>query len=169
MSECLSNRSRTRGAFSACAALTWLGLAGSGCAMESMADEPDELALDEDLEGEDENLEGDQATAVAFDFQPIEPCLSESDYVSRGAVRFGLSHEPFTPPCVRLASGGTVVFQGSLVEHPIVPRQLGTSPSPIQPSARGSRVEFEFPDYGTFPYRCAEHPDEIGVVWASSQ
>jgi hypothetical protein len=165
MSECLSNRSRARGAFSACAALTWLGLAGTGCAMDSMADEPDgpdEAAIDE-------GLEGNPATTLAFGFEPVEPCLSESDYVSRGAVRFGLSHEPFTPPCVRLASGGTVIFQGSLAEHPIVPRQLGTAPSPIQPTSSGSRVEFEFPDYGTFPYRCARHPEEIGVVWSSWQ
>jgi len=160
MPERLSNRSRARGAVRAAAALTCLGFASSGCAMESMADEP-EL---------DEELEVDSVAELAFDFQPIEPCMSESDYVSRGVVRFGLGSDPFTPACARLASGGTVVFQGRLAEHPIVPRRaLGTEPSPIQPSARGSRVEFEFPDYGTFPYQCAEHPEEIGVVWASSQ
>ncbi len=162
MAACLSNRSRARGALPAAALTTWLGLASSGCAMEPTDTEP----VDGD---EAAGLEGDPATTLAFDFEPVEPCLSESDYVSRGAVRFGLSHEPFTPPCVRLASGGTVIFQGSLAEHPIVPRSLGTAPSPIQPTSRGSRVEFEFPDYGTFPYRCARHPDEIGVVWSSWQ
>lgn len=159
MAACLSNRSRAAGAAAAlaCAAFT-----SSGCAMEPMDVEPGD-------EGEAAELEGDPEAAAAFDFEPVEPCLSESDYVSRGAVRFGLSHEPFTPPCVRLASGGTVVFQGRLAEHPIEPRSLGTAPSPIQPTARGSRVEFEFPDHGTFPYQCARHPDEIGVVWSSWQ
>ena len=166
MAACLSNRSRARGALPAAALTTWLGFTSSGCVMESMADESDDAV---ELEGDQEATEGDPESAVAFDFEPMEPCLSESDYVSRGAVRFGLSHEPFTPPCVRLASGGTVIFQGSLIEHPIVPRSLGTAPSPIQPTSRGSRVEFEFPDYGTFPYRCARHPDEIGVVWSTSQ
>jgi len=164
MAGCLSNRSRARGALRA-AVVTCMGVAASGCAMESLADDPDG---DPAIEG-GAAVEGDPEAAAAFDFEPIEPCLSESDYVSRGAVRFGLSHEPFTPPCVRLASGGTVVFQGRLGEHPIEPRSLGTAPSPIQPTARGSRVEFEFPDYGTFPYRCARHPEEIGVVWSSWQ
>jgi hypothetical protein len=133
--------------------------------MESMAGEPDDAL---ELEGDQEATEGDPANA-AFGFEPVEPCLYESDYVSRGVVRFGLSYQPFTPPCVRLASGGTVIFQGSLSEHPIEPRSLGTAPSPIEQTARGSRVEFEFSDQGTFPYRCARHPDEIGVVWSSWQ
>lgn len=102
--------------------------------------------------------------AGPLDFQPIDPCLSESDYVPRGVVRFGFSREPFTPPCLRLATGGTVVFQGLSPAHPLQPRD-SDSASPIISSS--GTIEFEFTDFGFFPYQCAAHPDEKGVVWAS--
>ena len=140
----------------------------AGCTAEAMEMDPDALPDDPSLPDQD-RIEDPMAAGSPYDFQPIEPCLTEEDYVSRGVVRFSLSHEPFTPSCLRLASGGgaTVVFQGRLAEHPIEPRDSGTQPSPIVSTGDGGSIEFEFPDAGFFPYRCAEHPEETGVVWAS--
>jgi plastocyanin len=143
-------------------------LASAGCAAEPIGEaEADPADLDDEV-GAD--VDGSPAgVASPFDFQPIAPCRSEQDYVHRAVVRFGLGRRPFTPPCVRLASGGTVVFQGSLREHPIEPRPSGTAPSPIQATDEGGSVEFEFTSYGFFPYRCARHPEETGVIWTSWQ
>jgi len=99
-------------------------------------------------------------------FHPVAPCFKESDYVSRAAVNFfwdGI----YKPRCLRLASGGTVVFQGMFAEHPLVPRPIETMPSPILPTSDYGQVEFEFPDHGFFPYQDAAHPEEMGVIWSN--
>jgi hypothetical protein len=98
-------------------------------------------------------------------FHPVAPCFQESDYVSRAVVRFLDGH--YTPRCLRLASGGTVVFQGLFSVHPLEPRPIETMPSPIVPTSSGGQVEFEFPDHGFYPYRDAAHPEEIGVIWSN--
>ena len=139
----------------------FLGAASAGCATEEFGE------LNEDEEGEAGDVTS-TGLASPYDFQPIAPCLSRRDYASRGVVQFGFGRDPFTPPCVRLATGGTVVFQGLFQEHPLVPRPLGTTPSPIVATDSGGGVEFEFYDFGFFPYQCSRHPEEIGVIWASS-
>jgi hypothetical protein len=58
------------------------------------------------------------------------------------------------------------VFGGRFAEHPLEPRPIGTS-SPIVATRDGGSVEFEFSDPG-YPYGCAVHPEEIGVIWASA-
>lgn len=98
-------------------------------------------------------------------FRPVAPCFQESDYVSRAVVRFLDGH--YTPRCLRLASGGTVVFQGLFSVHPLEPRPIETMPTPILPTSSGGQVEFEFPDHGFYPYRDAAHPEEIGVIWSN--
>ena len=98
-------------------------------------------------------------------FHPVAPCFNESDYVSRAVVRFLDGH--YTPRCLRLASGGTVVFQGLFAQHPLVPRPIETMPSPILPTSEYGQVEFEFPDHGFYPYQDAAHPEEIGVIWSN--
>ena len=103
--------------------------------------------------------------ALTPGFQPIAPCLHESDYVSRAVVRF--FDGVYSPRCLRLASGGTVVFQGNLAVHPLQPRAGGTEPSLILPTSFGGQVEFEFPDHGLFPYQDGAHPEQIGVIWST--
>ena len=98
-------------------------------------------------------------------FRPIAPCLSESDYVSRAVVSFW--NGAYSPRCLRLASGGTVIFAGSLSEHPLEPRLSGDSFSPIVPARFGGMVEIEFPDPGLFPYQSGADPKQVGVIWAS--
>jgi hypothetical protein len=137
------------------AAALLIGAVSGGCAVDfGPADE----------EGVESSAAG---LGSPYDFQPIAPCLSRLDYIPRGVVQFGLGRAPYTPRCVRLATGGTVVFQGSFLDHPLVPRSLGSAPSPIQPTLAGGSVEFEFSDFGFFPFQCAEHPEETGVIWAS--
>jgi hypothetical protein len=133
-----------------------LGLAASiaACATD-LAEAGDEA----EIEAED--------TASTSDFRAMPPCGSPSDYVPAGLIQFGLTRDSYTPPCARLATGGYVLFEGSLEEHPLIPRSSGTSPSPIQPSSDGSSVAFDFFDAGFFPYQCAAHPEEIGVIWAT--
>lgn len=98
-------------------------------------------------------------------FHPVAPCFSESDYVSRAVVRFFDGH--YTPRCLRLASGGTVVFQGNFSIHPLAPRPIESMPSPILPTNSGGSVEFEFTEHGFYPYQDTAHPEEIGVVWSN--
>jgi len=131
-----------------------IGLALLGCASESPS-------AREQAGAELGTLEA----AVTPGFQAIAPCLSESDYVSRAVVRF--LDGTYSPRCLRLASGGTVVFQGDLAVHPLQPRSGGTTPSPIVATSAYGQVEFEFPDHGVYPYEDAAHPEQIGVIWST--
>jgi hypothetical protein len=113
-----------------------------------------------------ESVETQRAAVGTPGFHPVTPCMKESDYVSRAVVSFFWDGK-YTPRCLRLASGGTVVFQGMFAEHPLVPRPIETMPSPILPTSEYGQVEFEFPDHGFFPYQDAAHPEEMGVIWAN--
>jgi hypothetical protein len=110
----------------------------------------------------------DALASSASGFQRMEPCPTESSYVPRAVVRSGVDASFYSPQCARLASGGTVVFSGRFAEHPLEPRPVGTVSSPIVLTRDGGSVEFEFPDPGFYPYGCAVHPEEIGVIWASA-
>ena len=107
------------------------------------------------------------SSASGLRFERIDPCPTESSYVPRAVVGFGRDASFYSPPCARLASGGTVVFAGRFAEHPLEPRPFGAS-SPIVATRDGGSVEFEFSDPGFYPYGCAVHPEEIGVIWASA-
>lgn len=165
-------------------AISFLGTAATACALEPIdeAAAEEEAVADGDEEGTaDESITGSEpmdessvepmdessveAAGSRFAFHAIEPCMSASRYTPRESVQFGLSHAPFTPPCVKLNAGGVVVFQGSFLDHPLVPRSGGHTPTPIQSTSQGGWAEFEFWDYGFFPYQCALHPNERGVIW----
>jgi hypothetical protein len=112
------------------------------------------------------------SVTAASRFQAIAPCHSETDYVTAAVVTFRPGESRYSPPCLRLASGGTVVFLGSLLDQPLEPRDsdaTGTTPNPIKPTFAGGSVEFEFPDPGFFPYRSVTAPAMVGVIWASTQ
>jgi hypothetical protein len=135
-------------------------------AEEGLGAEEEGLGAEEEGLGAEEDL-GDELEA-SNGFLRIKPCPSPSSYAASGVVRFGPWRPSFTSPCTRLATGGTVVFQGFLSMHPIEPRRLGLLPSPIEPTSAGGSVEFEFTNPGFYPYRCALHPGEVGVIWVSS-
>ena len=122
-------------------------------------------AIDATASTDDDRVSTARAAVGTPGFRPVAPCLNESDYVSRAVVRFWDGH--YSPRCLRLASGGTVVFQGFFAQHPLVPRPIETMPSPILPTSEYGQVEFEFPDHGIYPYQDAAHPEEIGVIWSN--
>jgi len=130
-----------------------------GCSGESLDAIQSTAAPDEG------HVDKQRAAVGTPGFHPVAPCFNESDYVSRAVVRFLDGH--YTPRCLRLASGGTVVFQGMFAVHPLVPRPIETMPSPILPTNAYGQVEFEFPDHGFYPYQDAAHPEEIGVIWSN--
>ena len=136
-----------------------LSAAVVGCASAS----PDTTSPPE--QSNENGIDTQRAAVGTPGFHPVAPCPQESDYVSRAVVRFLDGH--CTPRCLRLASGGTVVFQGLFATHPLEPRPIETMPSPILPTRSGGQVEFEFPDHGFFPYVNAAHPEEIGVIWSN--
>lgn len=139
--------------------VTAAALVAAGCIAE---------ISDEEIAGSDDTGVAPGEASSPYPFRAIAPCRTAQDYVSRNVVQFGFGKAVFTPPCVRLATGGTVVFQGPLDQHPLEPRTTdGSQPSPIEGARTGGSVEYELNDYGFFPYRCGKHPEELGVIWAS--
>lgn len=68
----------------------------------------------------------------------------------------------YTPKCLTIAVGQSVVWQGTLSAHPLAPGnpddpEAGSPASPIAATAEGTSVEFEFQTAGSFPYYCAIH------------
>jgi plastocyanin len=77
-------------------------------------------------------------------------------------VQIGAEGLKFTPPCLQIASGQTVTFEGSLTAHPIAPGNpddaaAGSPGSPIEAVSTGRSVAFTFDGAGTFPYYCELH------------
>ena len=95
--------------------------------------------------------------------------LSEEDAVVQIAAE-GLS---FSPPCVTIAAGQTLRFEGSLTAHPIAPgnaddAEAGSPDSPITATSSGNSVEFTFEGAGTFPYYCELHSFGAGMGMAGA-
>jgi plastocyanin len=68
----------------------------------------------------------------------------------------------FTPPCLAIAVGQSVKFEGSLSAHPLSPGNAnhpdaGSPNSPIRETTSGMSVEFTFDAPGTYPYFCELH------------
>jgi hypothetical protein len=139
-------------------------LLGTGCAGHS-PDEPLESGVQSETEAAVDGTDAVASVTSPFAFQAIAPCSAESDYV-RSAVVFARG-STCSPRCVRLAAGGTVVFVGMLPNQPIEPLSAGTKPSPITRASSGGSAEFEFSDYGFFPFQCGTAKDATGVVWST--
>jgi len=116
---------------------------------------------------EDNGGQGGAGQEPAAPIPEFNGC-SSADYVDRsatGAERIiGIATEglTFTPPCLIIAVGQTVRWQGSLGSHPLAPgnpdhADAGSADSPIRPTSSGQSVEFTFHAAGTFPYYCELH------------
>lgn len=97
-------------------------------------------------------------------FQPVAPCLRESDYVRGATVTFGVGG--YSPRCLRVSRGASVTFVGTFRDHPMLALEgNGTRPSPLGYTPSGSQESFVFSVAGYFPFGCTLHPSEGGVVW----
>jgi len=68
----------------------------------------------------------------------------------------------FTPKCMTLAAGQSVVWEGNLSAHPLAPgnpsdERAGSPDNPIEPTSSGDSVEFRFEKPGIYPYYCSVH------------
>lgn len=110
---------------------------------------------------------------------PMLNACSASDYVDRSGedasrvITVGQTGLTFSPRCMLIAQGQSVVFEGSFSEHPLAPGnprrpQAGSADTPIETTTSGSRVEFTFDEAGTFPYYCRVHAVGDGRGMAGS-
>jgi len=88
-------------------------------------------------------------------------------------VQIGAEGLKFTPPCLRVAVGQTVTFEGSLTAHPIAPgnaddNAAGSPNNPILATSTGRSVAFTFESAGTFPYYCELHSFGAGMGMAGA-
>jgi plastocyanin len=79
----------------------------------------------------------------------------------------------FTPPCLEIARGQAVTFEGSLAAHPLAPGNpedpsAGSPESPIEATSSGRSVAFTFEAAGTFPYFCELHAFGNGMGMAGA-
>ena len=108
---------------------------------------------------------------MASDDQPlaINGCNATSyaaadhtDATDPRVIQIAIDGLVFTPPCITIAAGQSVRFEGSLTAHPLAPgtpddAQAGSPESPIERTSSGNSAEFTFEHPGTFPYYCELH------------
>lgn len=85
-----------------------------------------------------------------------------SDDAAERVVHVGAEGLKFTPPCIQIAPGQVVRFEGSLTAHPLAPgspddRSAGSPHNPIEPTSSGTSLAVAFDAPGTYPYYCELH------------
>lgn len=107
---------------------------------------------------------GDSGAAA---FMAITPCLTRESYVT-GPTSVAASGTSYSPPCLRVPPGTSVVIEASPV-HSLNPRPPGSAGTPIPSQLATTTVVF--PNPGFYPYQCPEHADQsmFGVIWVSSE
>ncbi len=95
---------------------------------------------------------------------PVNGCSSFTDATAPGASRtVTFTFPSYSPPCLLIAAGQSVTFQGSFADHPLQP---GVAPNsygmegasnPIPSTNSGSTATVAFPDAGTYAYYCSRH------------
>lgn len=82
---------------------------------------------------------------------------------------FDASPMQYQPPCMRIAVGESVTWQGDFAAHPLQPFN-GDPNTPIptmsigQVDASLTELTVEFPEAGLFGYQCAVHAPMIGAI-----
>ena len=108
-------------------------------------------------------------------FMAVAPCNAEGDYTTGTTVMFPMSASNFSysPKCLKVPAGTTVMFSGDFTAHPLEPStHRGTlTGSPITSTASGTAKSFTFSTPGYYAYFCTVHgPSDgaagmVGVVW----
>lgn len=74
----------------------------------------------------------------------------------------------FSPPCITVAPGQSVQFNGAFATHPLTPGVVGAAGagSVITETRAGETASFTFPAVGDFPFHCGVHGSMgmVGVV-----
>jgi plastocyanin len=72
----------------------------------------------------------------------------------------------YTPPCVKIKAGQSVMWSGAFANHPLNPTAgVGSANNPITATSSGTSVTFAFPNAGTFAFNCGFHPTTmLGVI-----
>jgi plastocyanin len=110
--------------------------------------------------------------------QAFNGCSANS-YEDRSAdgaervVQIAVEGLKFTPPCLQIAVGQSVRFDGSLTSHPLAPgnpddHEAGSPNTPIVRTSSGRSVEFTFAAAGTYPYYCELHAFGAGMGMAGA-
>jgi plastocyanin len=148
------------------------GRAGGSGASGSGAGEPSQMSAgspgnDDGMAGAGASSAGAPALPEGNQPQALNGCTAKS-FEDHGAkddervVRIAVEGLKFTPPCISIAIGQSVRFEGSLASHPLAPGNAnhpdaGSPDSPIRETTSGTSVEFAFGAPGTYPYYCELH------------
>lgn len=80
----------------------------------------------------------------------------------------GVLGERYSPPCIKIALGQSVTWNGTFSDHPMVPgiRASGEQDNnPIPRSPSGTTRNATFNTAGAWGYYCTSHPGMEGVVF----
>jgi plastocyanin len=99
---------------------------------------------------------------------PVLNACTEAMYEERSATDAERTVRPrgstgYTPRCVTIRAGQSVVFEMSFTTHPLVPGVPhgsivgATSPNPIAAQSAGTTYTVPFTDAGYFPFYCRTH------------
>lgn len=106
---------------------------------------------------------------------PLHGCIEFEDRRADDAdrtVRFDSSPSlAYTPPCILVAVGQLVAFEGPFFRHALAPGRsprrpaepVGSPDNPIPATEAGTRIEATFLGPGLFPFYCSTH-DLSGMV-----
>jgi len=108
-------------------------------------------------------------------FMAVPPCTTEGDYMSGSTITFpaGAADFSYSPKCLKVSAGATVMFSGDFTVHPLEPStHRGTlTGNPITGTGTGTTKSFDFPTPGYYAYFCSVHgPSDgaagmVGVIW----
>ncbi|MGQ0506783.1 MAG: cupredoxin domain-containing protein [Myxococcaceae bacterium] len=76
----------------------------------------------------------------------------------------------FSPKCLTVAAGQSVIFKGSFSTHPLRSGEYmgtrGSTPNPVPSQSTGNAdLTVAFPTAGLYPYLCESHvPAMVGVI-----
>ncbi|HVV83060.1 MAG TPA: plastocyanin/azurin family copper-binding protein [Kofleriaceae bacterium] len=96
------------------------------------------------------------------------------DRTAAGASRtISFAGEAYTPPCIKISAGQTVVWNGDFSAHPLRPGLIvGGTPqnqpgNPIPPTSSGNTRQATFAVAGSYGFYCANHfPDGMmGAIY----
>lgn len=145
------------------ALLACAALASTGCLYPELTP----LRMDRPEAGADDAHAHDDAgeTIPMFHQCTTEMYADRSAPTAERTIEFGGATTPFSysVPCMIIAAGQTVRFQGSFIGHPLehgvspADMNAGSPNTPIPRLSEGMMTDVTFPTAGTYPYFCQMH------------